>query len=312
MSTDIPLDGSEGKSAVTVKGYQLKPGESPRGYYFYDVTGDYFAALGIPLREGRFLTAADTRRTVRACVVDEDFARRNWPQGGALGQKLFPGAAEGPEAAAFTVVGVVGAVKQAAVTEEQAIGAVYFPFRFQNDNGLFVTVRTSLAPEALAATLRRVVRQVDPELPIEDVRAMETRVADSLLARRSPALLTGVFALTALLLTAIGTYGVLSYAVAQRHREISVRMALGAKPQQIRGQFLALGLRLLGVGIGLGLLGAVLAGQTMQGLLYGVPTLHAPTLMITALVLGFVSLVACLLPSHRAAKVDPMIALRAE
>lgn len=312
VSTRIPLDGNDGKSAATVKGRLLKPGESPRGNYSYSVTGDYFATLAIPLREGRFLSAADSHRPERVCVVDEDFARRNWPQGGATGQKLFFGGAEGPEAEAFTVAGIVGAVKQAAVTEEQAIGAVYFPLRYKADSRLFVTVRTSLAPDVFAATLRRVVRRVDTDLPIEDVRSMEARVADSLVARRSPALLTGVFAFTALLLTAIGTYGVLSYAVAQRNREISVRMALGARPEQIRGQFLALGLRLLGLGIGLGLLGALLAGQTIQGLLYGVPVLHAPTLAATAAVLGLMSLVACLLPSHRAAKVDPMIALRAE
>lgn len=312
VSTRIPLDGNDGKSAATVKGHRLRPGASPRGSYSYSVTGDYFAALGIPLREGRFLTADDSHRTERACVVDEDFARRNWPQGGALGQKLFSGGEEGPDAEAFTVVGVVGVVKQAAVTEDQAIGAVYFPFSFTSDNRLFVTVRTSLAPEALAATLRRVVRAVDADLPIEDVQSMEARVADSLMARRSLALLSGLFGFTALLLTAIGTYGVLSYAVSQRHREISVRLAVGANPGQIRGQFLALGIRLLSLGVGLGLLGAVLAGHAMRSLLFGVPALHTPTLALTAAVLGLVSLVACLLPAHRATKVDPMLALRAE
>ncbi|MBI2510551.1 MAG: ABC transporter permease [Opitutae bacterium] len=312
LSTRIPLDGNDGKSAATAKGHPLKPGESPRGNYSYSVTGDYFATLGISLREGRVLSADDSHRAERVCVVDEDFARRNWPQGGALGQKLFQGSTEGPEAEAFTVVGVVGAVKQAAVTEEQAIGAVYFPLRYQPDNRLFVTIRTSLVPEALAATLRRAVRSVDADLPIEELRSMDARVTDSLMARRSPALLSGVFAFTALLLTAIGTYGVLSYAVSQRHREISVRLAIGARPEQIRGQFLALGLRLLLLGVGLGLLGAILAGEAMRSLLFGVPALHLPTLAIAAAVLGLVSLVACLLPAHRATKIDPALALRAE
>lgn len=312
VSTRIPLDGNDGKSAATAKGHWLKPGESPRGNYSYSVTGDYFVTLAIPLREGRFLTAADSHRSERVCVVDEDFARRNWPQGDALGQKLFQGSSEGPDAEAFTVVGVVGVVKQAGLTDEQAVGAVYYPLRHHADNQLFVAVRTNLAPEVFAATLRRVVRAVDADLPIEEVRSMAARVSDSLLARRSPALLAGAFAFTALLLTAVGTYGVLSYAVAQRHREISVRLAIGARPEQIRGQFLRLGLRLLARGVGLGLLGAILAGQTMRSLLFGVPELHPPTLAITAGVLGLVSLAACLLPAHRASQVDPAHALRAE
>lgn len=312
VSTRIPLDGNDGKSAATVKGRTLKPGESPRGNYAYSVTGDYFATLAIPLREGRFLSAADSHRAERVCVVDEDFARRNWPQGGAVGRKLFQGGAEDPDAEAFTVVGVVGAVKQAAVTEDRSIGAVYYPLRHQADHRLFVVVRTSPASEGFAATLRRAVRRVDADLPIEDVRTMTARVEDSLMARRSPALLTGAFAFTALLLTGIGTYGVLSYAVAQRHREISVRLAVGARPEQIRRQFLALGLRLLLLGVGGGLVGAMLAGETMRSLLFGVPALHLPTLALAAAVLGAVSLIACLLPAHRATKTDPALALRAE
>jgi ABC-type antimicrobial peptide transport system permease subunit len=149
-------------------------------------------------------------------------------------------------------------------------------------------------------------------LAIDNIRSMETRVADSLVARRSPALLAGIFAGVALLLAAIGTYGVLSYAVAQRHREIGIRMAVGAQRHQIAAQFLSLGLRLLATGTLLGLLGAWLAGRAMQSVLFGVPTLHVATLLGTALVLSAVSLVACLVPARRATKVDPMIALRAE
>ena len=137
-------------------------------------------------------------------------------------------------------------------------------------------------------------------------------MADSLVARRSPALLAGIFAGVALLLAAIGTYGVLSYAVAQRTREIGIRMALGAQRGQIGSQFLSLGLRLLAAGTILGLLGAWMAGRAMQSVLFDVPTLHIATLSGTALVMGVVSLVACLIPTHRATKVDPMVALRAE
>ena len=141
---------------------------------------------------------------------------------------------------------------------------------------------------------------------------MDTRVADSLIARRSPALLAGIFAGVALLLAAIGTYGVLSYAVAQRTREIGIRMALGAQSEQIGAQFLSLGLRLLAAGTILGLIGAWLAGRAMQSVLFGVPTLPIAALFGTALVMSIVSLIACLIPARRATRVDPMVALRTE
>ncbi len=141
---------------------------------------------------------------------------------------------------------------------------------------------------------------------------MDTRVADSLIARRSPALLAGIFAGVALLLAAIGTYGVLSYAVAQRTREIGIRMALGAQREQIGAQFLSLGLRLLAAGTILGLIGAWLAGRAMQSVLFGVPTLPIAALFGTALVMSIVSLIACLIPARRASRVDPMVALRTE
>jgi ABC-type antimicrobial peptide transport system permease subunit len=158
-------------------------------------------------------------------------------------------------------------------------------------------------------TLQKVVRQIDADLPINDLRSMEALIADSHVARRSPALLAGLFSGIALLLTAIGTYGVLSYAVSQRRREIGVRMALGARPEQIRSQFFSLALRLLGCGTILGVIGAWLAGRAMQTVLFHVPALSLAILAGSAGVMGVVSVVACLLPSHRAARISPMEAL---
>jgi predicted permease len=309
--TNVPLSGESGKTAVTPKGYVPPAGESLHGHYFYQVTGDYFTALGIPLREGRFLTSADSHRADRVCVVDEDFARRYWPNGGALGQRVFQGN-DSDDAKLFTIVGVVGAVKQAELTEQQGQGAVYLPFVDVYNGHVFVVTRTSQRPEAFAETLRKLVRAANPDLAIDNLRSMDTRIAESLIARRSPALLAGIFAGVALLLGAIGTYGVLSYAVAQRRREIGIRMALGAQRGQIGAQFLSLGLRLLAAGTILGLIGAWLAGRAMQSVLFDVPTLHLATLFGTALVMSAVSLVACLIPARRAARVNPIEALRAE
>jgi ABC-type antimicrobial peptide transport system permease subunit len=203
-------------------------------------------------------------------------------------------------------------VKQAGLTDDAAQGAIYYPYTFHSDNDLFVVARTSLPPESLGLTLQKIVRQINPDLPVNDLRSMETRIADSLVARRSPALLAGLFSGIALLLTAIGSYGVLSYAVSQRRREIGVRMALGARPEQIRSHFFSLALRLLAGGMLLGVIGAWLAGRAMQTILYHVPALNLATLAGAVGMMGIVSLAACLLPSHRAARMSPMEALAEE
>ena len=308
--TDMPLSGDTPKSAIAPKGYVPPAGQSVQGHYTYGVTGDYFSALGIPLREGRFLNSDDSHRPERVCVVDEDFARRYWPSGGALGQRLAEGS-EPDDTKLSTVVGVVGSVKQTDLTEPHGQGAVYLPF-YRENSYYFVITRTKQRPEAFAETLRKLVRAADPELAIDNIRSMETRVADSLIARRSPALLAGIFAGVALLLASIGTYGVLSYSVAQRTREIGIRMAVGAQREQIGAQFLTIGLRLLIAGTVIGFIAAALSARAIQSLLFDVPPLHLAALGATAGIMTAVCLFACWIPARRASRVDPMIALRAE
>ena len=309
--TNVPLSGDDGKSAITPMGHVSGRAESPHGHYLYSVTGDYFAALGIPLREGRFLTSADSHRSERVCVVDEDFARRYWPSGGAVGQRVFQGASF-DDTQLFTIVGVAGAVKQADMTEPEGQGAVYLPYRYRDSANIFVVTRTSQPPETFAEVLRQLVRATDPELAIDDIHSMKTRIEETLIGRRSPAVLAAIVAGVALLLAAIGTYGVLSYIIVLRRREIGVRMALGAQTHQIRTQFLSLGLRLLAMGIVLGVIGVWVLGKTMRRVLFGVPEFHIATVIATAVVMATVSMVACLIPARRASRVDPMMALRAE
>ncbi len=312
--TDVPLNGSHDYDVMTVDGHEPEPGAPLVLHHIYWTAGDYFTAMGIPLRAGRFLERADSHREGRVCVVDEDFAGAYWPPGEAIGKRVFRGPPEQrPDSEGFTIVGVVASVKQTELTDAKAGRAIYFPYRRdQADSRIFLVACTSFPPESLGLTLQKTVRQLDPELPVYDLRSMEVRIADSLIVRRSPALLAGIFAGVALLLAAIGTYGVLAFAVAQRCREVGVRMALGALPRQIGRHFLAMGLRLLAAGIFLGVPGALLAGRVMQSVLFNTPPIHIPTLLVTALVLGAVTVFACLLPSHRASRVDPMEALRAE
>ncbi|HOW63750.1 MAG TPA: ABC transporter permease [Candidatus Paceibacterota bacterium] len=280
----------------------------------YGVVGDFFRALGIPLKSGSLFDGSESRRDERVCIVDETFARRSWGDTDPIGQWVYDGPEPIPGRLRFRVIGLVGAVKQTELTEPANDGTLYFPFRDSpvGDDDLYVVIRTDLRPEALAPLVQRVMRGVEPELPVNDLRPMETRIADTLLMRRSPALLSGLFAAVALLLSAVGTYGVLSFAVARRRREIGVRMALGALPFQIGWQYLWLGLRLFGAGMILGAAGATLAGRAMQGLLSEVPPFHPGVVLGTAAALGIISSLACLLPALRAASVDPMEALGCE
>lgn len=312
ISTNIPFSGHNGKSAATVKAEMIPPGESPRGYYSYGVSGDYFQAMGLTLRTGRFLTAQDSQRKERTCVVDQDFARYHWPKGNALGQKLFQGSQAGSDAEAFTVVGVVGSVKQAGLTDDTAQGAVYYPYIYRPDYNIYVVVRGRVAAASLKTDLQRTLKRLDPALTVSGTESMDDRIAESLLVRRSPALLGGIFSGIAMLLIAIGIYGVLSYAVAQRRREIGIRMALGAQPAQIRRQFLSSGLRLLIAGIVIGLGGAWMVGRAMQAVLFHVSGHSALVLADATGLIAVAALVACLLPAQRAAAIAPVRVLAEE
>ncbi len=310
--TGVPLTGDHGGDVITAVEYNAASGESLISHKDYGVFGDYFTAMGIPLRAGRYLTNADNHTNERVAVVDEIFARRYWPHGDAIGQRIFYYPRKPDDSNVYTVVGVVGTVKQIELTEANGTGAVYFPYIQMFNRDYFLVARTKMPPEMLADTLRRVVRQTDPDIPLSDIRSMETRIDDSLMTRRSPALLTGIFAAVALLLAAVGTYGVLSFAVLQRNREIGIRMALGALPQRVLGGFLAIGAQLLLIGVALGVVGALAAHRAMQSVLFGVGHTQAGVLAATSGVLMLVVLLACYIPARRAAKVDPMVALRCE
>jgi len=314
IATNVPLSGRIFQSAITVPGQVRRSGESPQGETFYAVGGDAMTALGFTLKSGRFLDRNDAHRAGNVCVVDESFAGRYWPSGNVLGRRLYRGPNEEDPSSACTVVGVVGTVKQEQLAETGRRGAVYFSYDGHFDSDLFLVVRSAAAvsPESLGNALRQSVRKIDPELPVDDLRSMPSRMSDRLVDRRSSALLLGVFAVLALLITAIGTYGVVGYSVAQRRREIGLRIALGALPGQVRDQFLGFGFRLLAAGTALGLLGAWATGRGLSGLLFGVPALPWAILAGSVVILGSVTLLSCLLPAQRAAAVSPRTVLAEE
>ncbi|MBI2510856.1 MAG: ABC transporter permease [Opitutae bacterium] len=309
LNTNLPMTGNTNDNAIAIEGIELKPGDTIRAHYTSGAAGDYWRALNIPLLEGRLLEEADNHREQRVCVVDQDFAQRYWPGKSALGHRLVNGPTF-EEKEAFTIVGVVGNVKQTNLAETSAQGALYFPYQHYASGGFSIVLRSTLPAAALAPMLQKTVRQIDSALPVNDLKPMQAWVDESVVVRRSPAVLAAIFAGVALVLAAIGTYGVLAYAVNQRRREIGVRMALGAQPRQVLGQFLGLGVRLLFAGTALGLVGAWGVGRAMKSQLFGVDAVHPGVLAVTAAVLLLVVLAATFLPSHRASRVSPIDALR--
>ncbi len=207
---------------------------------------------------------------------------------------------------------MVASAKQTDLADVRAKGSIYFPYIHYASPGVTAVIRTVQAPEKAGPALRAAVLRVDPELAVEDMKTMTARLDESLVARRSPLMLAGIFAGVALVLAAVGIYGVLAYAVAQRRREIGVRMALGALPQQIVAQFLRLGAALVVSGSVLGAIGGWFTGRAMAGLLFGVGPAHPAVFAGTAAVLVAVAMAACLLPAARAARVPPMEALRSD
>jgi predicted permease len=310
VSTVVPFTGQDNNQVIVAEGVAPQPGDSLRAHFHCAVTGEFWQTLDIPLRQGRLLEEADNHRKERVCVVDETFAQRYWPNDNAIGYRVTKGPVFNAETA-FRIVGIVGSIKQDRL-EESDLGAVYFPYRYDARDNLYIVTRSSLPPLNMVSIVRQIVQNLDPGIPVDDIQTMQARIDTSLIQRRSPALLAGIFAAVALSLTVLGTYGVVAYAVAQRKREIGVRMALGAQPQQVLNHFLGISVKLLLTGLILGLLGTWPLGHVMENLLFGVSVLHPGVLGATAGVMIVVVLLTCLIPARRAAKIDPMEALRYE
>ncbi len=307
----LPFADGRSDYAIAVEGFDPGSDSVLRAHHVAAVTPGYWKVMGIPLLRGRLLEEADRVRPSRACVVDQAMADRYWPNEDPIGRRLSLGTAFEPDNCSI-VVGVVANAKQADVVELAAQGTVYRPYGSAWPGSFSLVVRSVLPPAVLAPLIREAVAKCDPGMPVDELRSLQSRVDDSLVARRSPAILAGVFAGVALLLASLGTYGVLAYSVSQRQREIGVRMALGARPAQVLAQFLGIGTKLCLIGLALGAIGTWATGRAMQSLLFGVGAFSPGIVLPAGIVLAAVVFLASLIPSRRASRVDPMVALRNE
>jgi putative ABC transport system permease protein len=277
----------------------------------FSVTPGYFKAMGIPLLQGRTFSAEDSRTAPRVIIVGERTAQLLWPGQNPIGRQLRFGTAGATNLPANTVVGVVGNVRTRA-TDEGNTFDLYRPHTQANVQSMSLVIRTKADLQGLARTIPDAVWSVDRSAATTRVRRLEEVIGNSLWQRRLSGMLFGVFSALSLLLVAVGIYSVMAYAVSQRTREIGIRMALGAQTGAVLRLVIGQGLKLVMAGILIGVIGAFALRRAIAGLLYGVTANDPLTFVGVALLLACVALLACWLPARRAAKTDPMVALREE
>ena len=312
----LPFSGSNNASVISIDSHPLAPGENPPVPGRNVVDWGYIPAMKIPVLEGRDFSESDGPDSQKVALIDQFLARKYWPNGGALGNTLRrdfdDGSAESKKQPHFTIIGVVGTVKTADLAEKNPVGQVYFVHTQWPHREMHLVVKTNRDDAQLINTVRREILQADPELPLFDTKTMPERVSASLVNRRAPMILCLIFGGLALLLSAIGVYGVLAYSVTQRTREFGIRMALGAEMRDVLGMVLWQGLRLAGVGLMIGAAVAFLLTRFITTMLYDVKPADPTVFLLGAAMLGAVAAIASLVPSLRAVRIRPAIALRWE
>ncbi len=310
--SDIPFGPGGGTSSFAVEGYQPPPGQPGPWGDFRVATPGYFEALRIPLRRGRLFAEPDGPGARPVAVVDEELARRYWPGQDPIGKRVAVSASDDGTPRWIEVVGVVGHAKQDGLDSDARV-QLYLPFAQAADRSqLSLAVRGAGDPERLLPLVREAVRAVDRDQPVADARTLAARVDASVGPRRLSATLLGLFAALALVMACLGLYGVMTYMVAQRAREMGVRLALGAARGTVLALVLRQGLTLAGVGGAVGLVGALALSRLLRSQLYGVRAADPVTLVAVVALLGGVAFLATLVPARRATRVAPATALRGD
>jgi putative ABC transport system permease protein len=307
ISDDLPIEGTDSTMGLIVEGREPAPGERlMTGVHV--VNPRYFKAMGIPLLKGRAFTELDTVEAPTVLVVNETLSRRLWAGDEAVGKRVKLGDPSGGWA---QIVGVVRDVKHNGLSAEPTMDAyashLQVPWPWMT-----IALRSNLDPTSLEAAVRGEVQAIDPDKAIASVKTMDRLIEESVGERRLSMVLFGLFAVVALLLAAVGIYGVMAYGVTQRTHEIGIRMALGARPASVVQLLVGSGMTLALTGVALGVGAAYVVTRLMASLLFEVSTTDPETFVVTALVLASVALLACYIPARRATKVDPMVALRHE
>ena len=309
IADNLPLSGGIGWGGISIEGYQPSAGQEMIQADVRVAGVGYFETMAIPLIKGRLFDEHDTKDSAQVIVIDEHMARNYWPNANPIGGRIKFGSGE--KNPWMTIVGVVGSVKQYDLENEARV-TFYVPASQGLGGTMYLVARTNVAPTSVAATIASQVRSMDPNVPIFDVKTMDQRLSESLARRRFAMLMLGVFAGFALLLAVVGIYGVISYSVAQRTNELGIRVALGARQIDVLRLILSGGFKLILIGIALGLVLSLVVTRFLSTLLFGVRTTDLFTFSVLPILLVGVGLLACYLPARRAAKVDPLVALRYE
>jgi predicted permease len=307
FGTRLPLGfGGNSSTGIGVEGYV--PRENEEIVINYTTVGPkYFEAMGIPVRQGREYADTDAPNAQSLIVINEAMARRYWPNGGALGGQIRLGGKNLAQ-----VIGIVADSKYSSINEKP-LPQLFFPLARGEASTLRMFVRTTGDPGPLVAEVRNAIRTIDPNLPLYDARTLTEHMQVSVFAQKMAANLLGAMGVLALLLAAIGLYGVMAYAVSQRTQELGIRLALGASPGSLLGMIVGQGMKLTTIGLAIGLalaLGAFGSIGAVRALLPGISPLDPITFVSVPIVLGSIALFASWIPGRRAGKVDPLVALR--
>lgn len=309
VATDIPF-GDEGMSdSFRVEGIPSQPGEI-RFATINSVNPEFFDTMNIPLRDGRVFSDQDGADAPPVVVISERLARRFWPSESAVGKRVQSGAESSGKPWA-TVVGVVGDIRYKWM-DEGNYPVIYFPYRQAPHQSSYIAVRAQGDPRAIVPAVRAVIAAVDPDQPIYEIKTLDRVISESVVGLSYVAVMMGVLGLIALVLAAVGVYGVMAYAVAERTHEIGVRLALGAQPREIMRLILSRGVFLLALGLAIGLPISYAFARLLASLIFGVSSTDAGVFFLITIFLAAISLAACYIPAHRAMSVDPIVALRYE